>query len=105
MIEHTQGPWTTRGPRMADGAPDYAILSPDGEIIGEAFGRSDVSRFHPSETNAKLMAAAPRMYAALKFIVEQMKEPANAAHTLGAYIHGIGFDMAVNAIKDADGKP
>lgn len=60
--KHTPGEWTTRGPRMQDMAPDYAVVA-DGEIIAEVFGRSSVSKFHPSEANARLIASAPALLA------------------------------------------
>lgn len=60
--KHTPGEWTTRGPRMQDMAPDYAVVA-DGEIIAEVFGRSSVSKFHPSEANATLIRSAPALLA------------------------------------------
>lgn len=69
-------PWTTKGPRMVDMAADYAILDATGEIIGEAFGRSAVSRFHPGEANAKLFAAAPELLALVKRAVDVLQRHA-----------------------------
>ena len=68
--KHTPGEWTTRGPRMQDMAPDYAVVA-DGEIIAEVFGRSSVSKFHPSEANARLIASAPALLALARQYAEE----------------------------------
>ena len=69
---HTPGPWHCERAKIAiDGAYDYAIYTlADRQIIAEAFGRSDVTRFHNAEANACLIAAAPDLLAALKRTVE-----------------------------------
>lgn len=36
----------------------------------------------------------------LKFIVEQVTDPKNSYHTLGAYSHGVGIQMAREAIEN-----
>jgi len=65
---HTPGPWITRGPRRVDQGDDYAIVA-GGEIIAEAFGRTSQNNFPPSAANARLIAAAPDLLAALKEVV------------------------------------
>lgn len=53
--------------------------------------------------NAHLVAAAPELLEALEYIVAQTSNPANAEHTLGAWICGTGFHMATEAIAKAHG--
>ena len=55
------------------------------------------------KTNARLIAAAPELLEALTFIVEQITNEKNANHTLEAYTHGVGIDMAKKAIAKANG--
>jgi hypothetical protein len=50
---------------IVDGATDYAILA-DGKIISEAFGRSSWQVEYDSLANARLIAAAPDLLAALQ---------------------------------------
>jgi len=65
---HTQGPWTIKGPSpggsaMDDGG-DYAILA-QGEIIAEVIFMTAANTFQPAEANARLIAKAPALLAAL----------------------------------------
>lgn len=48
-----------------------------------------------------LFLASPDMLKALQFIVSQVTDPANASHTLGAWCHGAGLQMAKDAIAKA----
>jgi len=54
--------------------------------------------------NARLIAAAPELLEALIFMVEQITNEKNANHTLEAYTHGAGIDMAKKAIAKAKGE-
>jgi hypothetical protein len=61
----TPGPWMVGPSAVVDGATDYAILA-DGKIISEAFGRSSWQFEYDSLANARLIAAAPDLLAALE---------------------------------------
>jgi len=72
-MKRTPGPWTYQGPspgksNMDDGG-DYAIVAA-GYIIGEAVSKVARETFAPAEANARLMAAAPDLLAAIKLIVD-----------------------------------
>jgi hypothetical protein len=65
---HTPGPWATHRSRFpVDGQTDYAIVAGQ-QVIAEAFGRSDRNVYPPAEANARLIAAAPDLLAALEGI-------------------------------------
>lgn len=57
--KHTPGPWAFNPSGPTTGA---AIMGPDGELIGSAFGRP-ISK---SQANARLMASAPELLEACK---------------------------------------
>lgn len=64
---HTPGPWTVIRSKMAtDGAFDYAIGTDGSPVIAEAFGRDAKGGWPNAEANARLIAAAPEMLAALQ---------------------------------------
>jgi hypothetical protein len=68
--KHTPGPWyTKRAEIRVDGEYDYAIYDANKEVVAEAFGRTSVTNFPPAEANAHLIASAPDLYAALKFVL------------------------------------
>lgn len=52
----------------------------------------------------ELRAEHADLLEALDFIVEQITNENNAHHTLGAYAHGAGIDMAKKAIAKARGE-
>jgi hypothetical protein len=56
-----------------------------------------------AEDKAKMLAA-PELLEALEFMYEQITNEKNASHTLGAYTHGAGIDMARKAIAKAKGE-
>jgi hypothetical protein len=76
MTDFTPGPWAIRKAKApTDGAFDYAIAADVGgreQCIAEAFGRVDSEHFTPAEANAKLIAAAPKLYQALKNIIAEI---------------------------------
>ncbi len=66
-MPHTPGPWMTkRAAVQTDGAYDFAVVTETTDIIAETFGRSGVATYHDAEANARLIAAAPELLAALK---------------------------------------
>ena len=76
MSEHTQEPLTIHGPSDGKGpyddGGDYAIVDPDGKIIGEAIHKVDHTEFRPAEANARLWAAAPDLLAASQRLFEEV---------------------------------
>ena len=72
--QHTPGPWTvTRSKMETDGAFDYAISADGVLVLAEVFGRDAKGGWPPSEANARLIAAAPEMLAALRQMVVNSK--------------------------------
>ena len=74
-MTHTPGPWLIKGPSEARNmhvGGDFAIyvVTDAPHIIAETFDRSPPTDRHPAEANARLMAAAPDMRAALEFYLE-----------------------------------
>ena len=61
-VKHTPGPWSSRafGTRGEDGPSCFRISGPDGEVA-DTFGYSE-----RDSANARLIAAAPALLAALK---------------------------------------
>lgn len=76
MSKHTPGPWKFgRAGHPKDGAYDWGLKAyVDGnfEVIAETFGRSSEAIYPPAEANAKLIAAAPDMFAAMQEFVERV---------------------------------
>jgi len=78
--QHTPGPWKTRKaqrPLDQDTALDFAIVAEGPIIIAEAYGRVGADHYVDAETNARLIAAAPRMFKALTnlLMVAPMGQP------------------------------
>lgn len=69
--KHTPGPWTNSPPRVSlDG--DCFVYGPEGLAIARVYGvcpRDTDAR----EANARLIAAAPELYEALKYTHEFMR--------------------------------
>lgn len=53
-----------------DGVGDYALIDPDGRIVGEAYRTVSIHDKRPARENALLWAAAPKMYEALETLVD-----------------------------------
>jgi len=70
MSKHTPGPLRIVGPspggRPDDDGGDYAIIDKDNELIAETYHHVNYGETRPARANAKLFAAAPLMYEALK---------------------------------------
>ena len=65
----TPGPWSVRRSLApVDGAYDFAISADGSPVLAEAFGRTSDGGYPPAEANARLIAAAPDMYEALKAV-------------------------------------
>lgn len=74
---HTPGPWKVSASALADNANDYAIYvmrDDRRQIIAEAFGRSDWQHTHPSDANARLIAAAPELLEACSTLVQVIEQ-------------------------------
>jgi hypothetical protein len=72
-MAHTPGPWEIRRSKMStDGAFDYAVSAEGAPVLAEAFGRDAKGGWPPAEANARLIAAAPDMLAALKSWLEEV---------------------------------
>ena len=94
---HTPGPWTYRRAKYpVDGSYDYAIAAKVGGqefcIIAEAFGRVADAVWPDAEANARLIAAAPDLLAALKDVVAVADRKTDE------------FDRARAAIAKAEGR-
>jgi hypothetical protein len=103
MAEPTNGPWEIL--RLSGKLDDWTGSS----IVIRAKGAPGglcviMGGLGPDEelANAHLIAASLEMLRVLKFMVDQMEEPANAHHTLGDYIHGSGIADAKAAIAKAE---
>ncbi len=80
MSAHTPGPWTIQhASKSSDGGTDYAILSPSNGIIGEAFEKLSHTHKEPAYENARLMAAAPELLAALSIFMTVKLRPSPVA--------------------------
>lgn len=93
----TPGPWMTKRAEVrVDGEYDTAILA-GVSIIAEAFGRSGRVGFHDSEANARLMAAAPALLAAVKALLVRVVECGQVIEALNE------IEQARAAIAKAEG--
>jgi hypothetical protein len=75
MAQHTSGPWTTdidRRFRAMDSMQmpeSIGVRGPDGNFLASAFDFNRTDRDAEVEANARLIAAAPDLLAALEHIV------------------------------------
>lgn len=70
-MKHTPGPLSIRKAEDTDN-PDWAIVDIEGRIIGEAFDLVYFDIRRPAKANARLWAAAPEMYKALKIALDAL---------------------------------
>jgi hypothetical protein len=70
MSRHTPGPWTFDGENECNQGFDVAL--PDGGVSATAYYDvdRDADSVRQAEANARLIAAAPEMYEALKVVAE-----------------------------------
>lgn len=106
MSEYTKGPWKLL---RFDKREEYVVTTESGERdFHRAIASLPFGYLEPVEkeqhANARLIAAAPQMLGALKFIVTQLQDPANAHYTLADYCRGIGLENGIKAIAAAEGK-
>lgn len=68
--KHTPGPWTHVSEPRPNGGPHWETIEADGNILAEAYGYEG----SPDEqhANARLIAEAPELLAALKAAEEYM---------------------------------
>jgi IgA-specific serine endopeptidase len=86
--EHTGGNWKIgRGGAVVTDVPIPGITRSGHDDV-EYYGGHLIAESIWRPADARLLAAAPRMLALLKLIVEQVNDPANADHTLSAFAYG-----------------
>lgn len=83
---HTPGPWTARKSR---GLNAYEVRGADGSYIGDIWGVDEpvpngIKRDH-QKPNARLIAAAPDLYEALKSVRGVVAASAEASHLLDGF--------------------
>lgn len=101
---YTPGPWQTKRAEIrVDGEYDYAIYDANREVIAEAFGRSSQNNFPPAEANARLIAAAPDLLAALKFVEQYFMRSNASGNFLGDEEHET-WRIASEAIDQAESR-
>ncbi len=106
--KHTISPWYISGtPNDPSANEPREIVSRDGTLTGltirtlaNAWGQYDDARRKEVETLARL---APEMADLLRLFVEQITEPKNAKHTLGALSHGARIAEARAILAKLDG--
>lgn len=90
-MKHTPGPWTSKQSlKPVDGEYDFAISAEiDGRnrCIAEVFGRVSETHRPNAEANARLIAAAPELLAALVQLLD--KHEANLCHHEQTYRGGV----------------
>lgn len=101
--KHTEGPWTIqRSKDLHDGQYDFAINATKAKVIAEAFGRDTRGNIIAAEANARLIAAAPDMLAALRYVETRCVSEAAYPH---ACIEDRKMrDMVMAAIARAEGR-
>jgi hypothetical protein len=76
--KHTPGPFRVSGPSHDDLDPskcgDYAIVDEQNHIVAECYRLVAVTTELPAEANARLFAAAPTMYEALKWMLDYSRD-------------------------------
>jgi len=79
MSKHTPGPWNNK-----DGLYITDIYTKDSVLVASAGSTlrvpSNINNAHEREANARLIAAAPEMYTAVKNLAECMKNEPDGFH-------------------------
>lgn len=105
---HTPGPWEWKHPFNWEGS--YILLGADGTVVcddGSAYGEYsreiDPEGDECNQANARLIAAAPELLAALKKISAKLE---NIETLLNGYEHDIKkiADDAIRKVEAGDGK-
>lgn len=108
MAEHSPGPWS-----LAVSADRTPLVVAPGRSTGVAiipFQRDEVcrqARIEETGANARLIAAAPDMLAALQYALKSMRQERDARlrETTGTVgVHAIAIGMAEAAIAKAEGR-
>ncbi len=97
MSKHTPGPWEIAPSKRSDNYCIYAIDRQYG--IGEAWNLNGESQ---NEANARLIAAAPDMLAALRYV--EMRCVSDAAYPHSSIEDRRMRDLVVAAIARAEGR-
>lgn len=97
MNKHTPGPWTYTDGNMTPVGPQY-IIRGRGAAVAEVFAQR-----HTAAENARLIAAAPDLLAALRALANTAD---NADGNFAEYRHALRFSVqqARAAIARAEGK-
>jgi hypothetical protein len=108
-IKHTPGPWSVSGVRTRlDGHPVLQIYGPDDKVYACVFYSDRLPGEHAtSHADARLIAAAPEMLAALKFIFEHIADKERGPRDLYPAFglnSGRAIKMARDAIAKAEGR-
>ena len=93
MGNHTAGPWTTEKCKCGDDACDNWCVDPVIDFGGGVRGKA----------NARLIAAAPDMLAALENIAGRMRYHLDCGGVVEANEILIACDIAIRAIEKARG--
>lgn len=100
----TPGPWSTRRAHLpTDGEFDFAVtalIEGRSLVISEAFGRCAYDVVLPAEANARLIAAAPELYEALKGLLGGVLLTQKAEH----YPSDDPINKAIAALAKARGE-
>ena len=93
--QHTSGPWS-----VIKGSPQAGIITAPNRSLGiaEVFGGGETDI-----ANARLIAAAPQMLAALRAALEAMGDSYDATDAAGEAGASV-WDQVANAIESATGE-
>lgn len=73
-MTHTPGPWSKNQSRSPLYADTFWVEDSNGDVIAQTYARGTdgiIDRFHNGEENARLIAAAPEMLAALQAVLRR----------------------------------
>lgn len=102
----TPGPWSVSGIRTrSDGQPFLQILGPDDNVYALVFYSDRTTKDHTtSHADARLIAAAPELLAALQKCVTVFEQLADAGNYPLPLLGNGGWHFAVQAIAKAEGR-